>query len=313
MKTIISACGKAILFGEHSVVYGHPAIAVPISSARTCAYVQEAGTLTISSVNIGGKYEVLKEPLKKGNPAYALQETVFNTLEYFGLPKEQNLEISVNSALPFAGGLGSSASMAIAVIRALAAHFNRKISDLELYNLAYKSEIINHSMPSGIDIATIIYEKPIYFKTNEPNIIKPLTCNKKIPLIVADTGMRSITADVVKSVKKEREKDPAKYDNIFSKITEIVEHAQQMIEKDRIHELGPLMNQNHELLQQADISSPELDKLVAVAKGAGALGAKLVGGGRGGCMIALAESNPLEIKKALINAGAINAFFTEIF
>ena len=180
-----SACGKIILFGEHSVVYGHPAIAVPVTALHADVFIQPAETLVISSRNFNTEYEILKNPLNKNETGFGLQETVLNTLKFFNLLKKQNIHITIDSSILPASGLGSSAAVAVAIIRALSNYFKKKISNKDLYDLAFKTEVIYHGDPSGIDPAVIIHEKPVYFKSGKKTRLEPLKVANKIPIIIS--------------------------------------------------------------------------------------------------------------------------------
>jgi len=308
MKSSASACGKIILFGEHAVVYNSPAIAVPVSSLHANVSVQEADTLIIDARNLSAEYQILKEPLKKNHTAFALQETIFDTLKHFKLSKNQKIRITIDSKIPISAGMGSSAAVAVATIRALAAFFKKKITNEELYNLAHKTEVIHHITPSGVDLSVIINEKPIFFKKGDPNVLDLLSLKNKISLVIGDTGVQSKTSEVVADVRVNREK----YEEEFAEIRTIVEQARNLIESGDVLRLGPLMDDNHEVLQKINVSSPELDNLVKAAREAGALGAKLSGAGRGGNMIALADENGKAISQALMDAGAGRVFYAEI-
>jgi len=306
MKATASACGKIILFGEHAVVYNSPAIAVPISSLHAKVSVQEADTLIIDARNLSAEYQILKKPLKKKHTAFALQETIFNTLKHFNLSKNQKLRVIIDSKIPIATGMGSGAAVAVAMIRALAAFFKKKITKDELYNLAHKTEVIHHGTPSGVDLAVIINEKPVFFKKGE--VPETLTLKNKCSLVIGDTGVQSRTSEVVADVKANWEK----YEEEFAEIRTIVEQARSLIESGDVLRLGPLMDDNHGALQKINVSSPELDTLVKAAREAGALGAKLSGAGKGGNMIALADGNGKAISQALMDTGAARVYYAEI-
>jgi mevalonate kinase len=132
-------------------------------------------------------------------------------------------------------------------------------------------------------------------------------------IVVGDTGISSSTAVTVGDVRNAWLENSAYYETIFDLIGQIARQARQAIEAGQPEAIGTLMDSNHSLLQQMGVSSPELDRLVAAAREAGALGAKLSGGGRGGNMIALVQpADAAIIEEALIDAGAVRVIATNI-
>jgi len=181
----------------------------------------------------------------------------------------------------------------------------------ELNSFAYEIEKLHHGTPSGIDNTVVTYAKPVYFVKGQA--IETFTVGSPFTLVIADTGVSAPTKESVGDVRKLWEADKAKWEIVFDKIGKIAEEARNAIETGKMKELGQLMNNNHALLQELTVSSPELDNLVSAALNAGALGAKLSGGGRGGNMIALVkkEKAPV-ISEALLFAGAARTITTTI-
>jgi len=302
-----SACapGKAILFGEHSVVYGRPAIAVPVSQVRACATVE--GTPPGSGLVIDATDLHVCCPLrtasKPEHPAYALATTVQHTLQRLGIDIAPDLTLRISSTIPIACGLGSGAAVATATVRALAQHLGHTLSTLEVSQLVYQTEVLHHGTPSGIDNTVIAFEQPIYFVKDQP--IQLLAVKRAFWLLIADTGVASPTRIAVADVRRAWQKQAAAFEALFDKIAAIADQAAAAISNGNTAALGPLMNENHELLVRLGVSSPELERLVRAAREAGAQGAKLSGGGRGGNMIA--QVSPPETQRvatALKKAGA---------
>lgn len=260
------ACGKVILFGEHSVVYGYPAIAVPLKNLRITVIAEESDKDLIEE----------ESPEKKEK----VQQSLNTARQMLGI--SQKFRIKLISKIPIGAGLGSSAALNVALLRAL----KQGITVEKTAEVAYEMEKIYHGTPSGIDTAVSAYEKPIFFiKGQKPEFIavKPLN------IVIANTGDRVPTKKVVAEVREKREKEPEKYDRIMAKMGEISENARKHLEKGNINEIGLLMSQNQKLLEQIGVSSPELDNLISIALENGALGAKLSGAGKGGCIVAIAK------------------------
>jgi mevalonate kinase len=307
-----TAPGKIILFGEHAVVYGRPAIAAPISQLRAKA------TVTHSSSN---NCYIIAPDLDRHNrlqdlpadDALALAaRLVLDAAQLWQIP---DVTIRVNSQIPIASGMGSGAAIAAAIIRALAQHLNRPdLQTNEMVSaLTYEVEKIHHGTPSGIDNTVVAYEQPIYFVRQSPqNQIEPFTVATPLRFVVADTGVRSSTKVVVGDVRRQYNQQPAKFSRIFDECGRVAKAARQAIKTGNVAQVGQLMTENHAWLQKMTVSSLALDNLVEAALQAGALGAKLSGAGRGGNMIALVGDAGMETKVriALQTAGATNILTT---
>ena len=303
------ASGKVILFGEHAVVYGRPAIAVPVTQVQAQAQVERAPHgqgITIVAADLNRSYRLLDAP--RDDPLRAI---VLSTMGHIGVGGRQNLTVTVRSTIPIARGLGSGAAVSTAVARALLQHFDRWLSSRAISDLVFEVEKIHHGTPSGIDNTVIAFEKPVYFvKGREMEVFwvrRPFT------LLIGDTGVVSPTKDVVGGVRRAYEEAPDRYESLFDEIGAVAEAGRQAIQQGKVEEIGRLMDENHRLLQDLGVSSPELDRLVDAARQAGALGAKLSGAGRGGNMIALVdEQTQPRVSMALLMAGAQGVITTEV-
>jgi len=302
-----SACGKIILFGEHAVVYGRPAIAVPVTQVQATAIIEPGGHgLTIHAADID--QALAAEPTNAIDP---LATIVNLTLVHLNCPLP-DLEITIRSTIPIASGLGSGAAVSTAIVRALAQFVGRDdISPDVVSDLVYEVEKLYHGTPSGIDNTVIAYQKPVYFVRGQA--IQTFTVARPFKVAIGHTGVASPTKIAVGDVRQGWEIDRARYEAWFDRIGAIVQQARSAIESGANDRLGPLMDQNQVLLRDLDVSSVELERLIFAAKRAGASGAKLVGGGRGGNMIALVdERNGEAVTAALKDAGAVNVIITEI-
>ena len=306
-----SAPGKIILFGEHAVVYGQPAIAVPVTQVRARATVSpniqgNPGEVRIQAAEIG--LDSSLEALPPGDP---IRETVMGVMTHLGVDRIPACTLKVNSSIPVASGLGSGAAVAAAIIRALAGFIGYPMGPETVSKLAYEVEKIHHGTPSGIDNTVVSYAQAVYFVRGE--ITETFQIGVPFTIIIGDTGISSPTKETVGDVRRAWENDRAGYERLFRAVGSITRTARQAIERGTPGRLGPLMDENQALLQEMGVSSPELERLAAEAKAAGALGVKLSGGGRGGNMIALAaEGQAEEVAQALRRAGAVNTIITRV-
>jgi mevalonate kinase len=300
-----TAPGKVILFGEHAVVYGRAAIAVPVSQVRASAVVCAGDTagVRLRAPDLGADFLL-------GGPAEdePLATAVRLIQAAAALPQLPDLTITVSSTIPIASGLGSGAAINAALIRALAIYLDRPdlATNEQVSALTYQVERFYHGTPSGVDNTVVAFEQPVYFVRRQPeNLIETVSVAKPLCFLVADTGVASSTRVVVADVRRQRQEAPERFERLFDGCGRISRAAREAIEQGDEARLGLLMNENQRLLQQMTVSSPELDHLVAVALEAGALGAKLSGAGRGGNMIALVrEENKKAVRQALLHAGA---------
>ncbi|HSG45742.1 MAG TPA: mevalonate kinase [Anaerolineales bacterium] len=303
-----SAPGKIILFGEHAVVYGRPALAVPVTQVHADVEVTDTSRsgIWIDAPDIDLYAEV--NTLPSDHPIAAV---IHNFLFISRISPFPNLDIKITSTIPVASGLGSGAAVTVALTRALSSHLNFPMPDEEISAFTYEIEKLHHGTPSGIDNTVVTYTKPVYFIKGKT--IEIISVRNPFTIVVGDTGISAPTKESVGDVRKLWEADKAKWEAVFDQVGEISNKARSTIETGKIEELGELMNQNHILLQEITVSSLELDKLVSAALNTGALGAKLSGGGRGGNMIALVEIEKAPvISEALLSAGAKRTIITTV-
>jgi mevalonate kinase len=308
--TKANAPGKIILFGEHAVVYGHPALAVPVTQVQATVTVSDHRAtpgVTIEALDIDRTIDVAT-----AEPHEPLSTTVRNTLAHLGLElQDVRLALAIRSSIPIASGLGSGAAVATATVRALAAHLGYALAPAQISDIVFATEEIHHGTPSGIDNTVVAFGQPVYFCRGQP--IEILGVHKPFHLIIADTGAPSLTKETVASVRKSWQRDKPTYEHIFAQIGELVQQARVAIESSDASTLGTLMDHNQALLRRLDVSSSCIEKLIAAGIRAGGIGAKLSGGGRGGNVIVLARSVQAEqIKDALLQAGAKSALITKV-
>jgi len=250
-------------------------------------------------------------PIKPNHPAYPLDTIVRYTLERLGIESIPDLNLTVSSTIPIARGLGSGAAVATAIVRALVQHLGQVLAAQDISDLVYQVEVIHHGTPSGIDNTVVAFEQPVYFVKGQP--IEMIRVARPFSLVIGDTGVSSPTKMVVADVRRRWQKDQSGFDTWFDDMGAIATRAKEAITTGQTTKLGPLMDENHELLQTIGVSSPELNRLVSAARKAGALGAKLCGAGRGGNMIALAApQRARNIAAALRNAGAVSVIVSKV-
>lgn len=291
------ACGKFILCGEHFVVHGTPAVALPFRSIGTQVTVFAANQLSLQTD--------LDDPAAR---TLAVR-VAHGALERLGLQATWRIEVQSN--IPVGFGLGSSAAFGTAVVGALARATGQGLTPAQLNEHAYALETIVHGQPSGIDNTVIAHETAVRFVRGEP--FRTVTTAGALTFVLASCGYPGSTMEAVAQVGHLAAARPSHFGELLSEAHTLVEAAVGAFEAGDAATLGPLLSRNHQLLASVGVSTPELEKLVEAAHAGGALGAKLTGGGQGGFVLALVdEAASRAVAAAMSGAGATDVFTTEV-
>jgi len=292
--------GKIIMFGEHAVVYGSHAIAAPIPIAI------EAKVKSLSNIDgvhllipRWGIEEILR---KKVDHKYSIYKALDMILEKLNI-SNADMRMEIFPHIPLAMGLGSSAALAVAIIRALSKNFKLDLKDDEVNALAFESEKIIHEYTSGIDNTLATYGKLILYKKEDPITMEHIKTTQSIQVVIGLTGIESLTANMVSKVHGAWVKNKPLYEGLFKEIDKLSLEAAKAIENYDLEGLGELMNINQGLLNALQVSSKEIEELNEIAKNNGAIGAKLTGAGGGGAMIALCPDDSDRVVRAIQKAG----------
>ncbi|MEM6708672.1 MAG: hydroxymethylglutaryl-CoA reductase, degradative [Pseudomonadota bacterium] len=303
-----SASGKAILLGEHAVVYGRPALAVPVPLAMSARATQaNAGDGVRVVIPAWGIEQHLRSEQKPSGVGQMLA-MLLDTLDL----GSANMTIEVEPSVPRAMGLGGSAALAVAIIRALDAAFQLHLDDTRINALAFECERTAHGTPSGIDNTVATFGRPLWYQRAAEARTQPGTGDASfsicepadgLRLVVGITGKESLTAGMVGQVRAAWEAQTAAIDAIFDQIEHHTLRGREAFEAGDWQQLGSSMNLCHGLLNALQLSTPEIEDLVYRCRAAGALGAKLTGGGGGGSMIALCPGSTEAVIEAIERAG----------
>ncbi len=306
-----SGFGKVILLNEHFVVYGIPAIASAIDS-RTETIVErvEDPKLLVPSGREGSMAGVgwVLEDNRPANPGYKSEkqqhqkESVERVLRAAGFDAaKSHISITLGGELKAVGGIGASAAVCVSLARALNDEFDLGLDDEQVNQIAYEGEKAYAGTPSGIDNTASTYGGLLRFEKNlsgGENRIDLVKVRGPIRIVMGNTGITANTKAAVEGVRERKEKMPDQYRKIFEDSRQLVEDASRALKAYDLKSLGKLMDRNHLLLQQIEVSHPRLDELVLVARDAGAWGAKMTGGGLGGYMVALTPEKDVQERVA---------------
>lgn len=274
---------KIILMGEHSVVYGQPAIALPLPSVQLSVTLnsRQDNQRIIKSRYYHGSLENLPSSM------IGIKKLI-DTLSARFNDQETGWDLKIESQLPAERGMGSSAASAIAIIRAFFDYYDEPLDRTLLLQLADVEEQITHRSPSGLDAATVSSDKPLFYVKGRIGV--PIEMNLDASLVIADTGKKGATKEAILAVKDELKNNNEKAEEHIKHLGELVNQTKDYLAQNDIVKLGDALNFAQTDLAALNVSDPSLDHLIHVARDNGALGAKLTGGGRGGCMIALMQT-----------------------
>ncbi len=297
-RALSAGHGKIILLGEHAVVYGRHAIAAPVPLAIQ-AQIEDIETGIELMIPRWGVEQSLHPEAKDPQ---SFDQPLATILEKLDL-SDRAMRITVFANVPRAMGLGGSAAVAVAIIRAMDDHFRLNLSDEAVNGLAFECEKVAHGTPSGIDNTMATYGRPLLYRRGQPPLVEPIKPSVPIRLVIGMSGIESLTARMVANVRKAWQRNNRLYEQIFDSIDRLTLEAVKAIHNNDMEHLGDLMNVCQGQLNSLQVSSWEIEEMIQLARRNGALGAKLTGGGGGGSIIALCPENAGDVSIALEGAG----------
>lgn len=305
------APGKIILAGEHAVVYGHPAISLSIDRGVRIK-VQERTHLsgpigpTLKATGLGFVGCVI--PGVDGEGPLVLRQALERLVELLG-ERVRDLDFTAESAIPGGRGLGSSAALSVAMIRGAKQYFGEPLSKDEEARHALELEKIFHGSPSGIDHTVVSHGGLICYQRAQEPKIEPILMSRPLSFAIGIAGPHGGTLKAVEALSVRASRHPERFKHIFEGIANLVGEMKESLKNGQLAAVGELMNVNQGYLNALSVSTVELENLCGIARGCGALGAKLTGAGGGGAVIALVEEDPASVVTAFEKAGFL-AFST---
>lgn len=296
------ATAKVILFGEHAVVYGEPALAAPVASLTARARVEFGdGQPRMRSSAFSGALDRAPERVQPTVTALTA------TLETLGRSAD-GVRLEISSDIPVARGLGSSAAVASAIVDAVADALDVALSDDERYELVQTAERAAHGSPSGLDARSVRADAPVWFRAGRASRVEVAA---PLHLVIADTGVRGRTRGAVDEVAARRRADPDGVGASIARLGELARVSRDAVAQGDVDAIGRAMDAAQRILTALGVGHRALDHLAAAAHASGALGAKLTGGGQGGCLLALAtDPAHARLVSAALRAGGAAATWT---
>jgi mevalonate kinase len=299
MQVIASAPAKAILFGEHAVVYGKPAIAMALNK-RACVKVSENDDnkihVNIRDLGITGYLDFKNNSIISDSPKKGILKYILNSIKK--VHDGSGLDICIDVNIPIGGGLGSSAAVTVATIAAVSAYNKIELDESEIAKYAHEVELEVQKSASPLDTTVSTYGGLIYLETDAEDIIQ-LEIDHDIPVVVGYTDTRGNTGKLVAGVRIRRDIYPEIINPVINSIESVVEEAKEAILNNDKKRIGELMNINHGLLDALGVNTKELSNMVYTARNAGAFGSKITGAGGGGSIIAYCPEGIEEVKSSL--------------
>ncbi|MER5215129.1 mevalonate kinase [Streptomyces sp. NPDC002838] len=300
------AHAKAILLGEHAVVYGAPALALPIpqltvtASARwSCRGTDGAGNVSFTMTGSPSRPMVTQA-------SDGLRRLITEFTAAMGVDDSPHLDVIIDCAIPHGRGLGSSAACARAVVHALADLYGREVTETEVFDLVQTAENMAHGRSSGVDARAVGASAPLLFQRGEA---RELSIGCQGLFVIADSGVVGRTRDAVELLREGFQQHDGAKERFVHRASRLTEEARHALAGGRPEELGSRLTDYHDLLRAAGLSTHGIDALVEAALTAGSLGAKITGGGLGGCVIALARPEQAgEVTQQLHAAGAVQSW-----
>jgi hydroxymethylglutaryl-CoA reductase len=289
------AAGKVILLGEHAVVYGKQALALPIPRAVSASVHESDSGLSLVVPEWGISQQI-------GARGTDFDAAIRLILQELGIERD-DIAIRVHSALPRAMGLGSSAAFAVAVVRALDVAMGLGLSNERVNEVAFACEKLAHGTPSGIDNTLATYARPMLFRNTNGVEFEELELGEPLPFVIASCDQRGSTLEQVAGVRDRYESSREPFEAIFEQIDALGTAGAAALSDRDFGKLGRLMNINQGLLNAIGVSTPELETMIDIARAAGAVGAKLTGAGGGGSIVALCPEKTPQVGSALRAGG----------
>lgn len=279
---------KLILVGEHAVVYGVTAIAIPLKAIRVQATTSALGNVQNQLPQVDFSSELYTGLLSDAPvDLQNISALVREFLQRFGqtLKWPQTLQLRVESQIPFERGMGSSAAIATAVLKSLIDFSEITVSTADFNQLIDLEETIQHGNPSGLDALVVQADQGYFFQRGQH--FEPLSLQLPGYFVIVDSGIPGKTGEALKDVAQLRVDQPELWQRQMDRISLLAPMVKTLLTQASTraqHKFGRLLTENQQALQQLQVSTPELDQLIQKLNDAGALGAKLTGGGRGGCV-----------------------------
>ncbi|MBR8641427.1 mevalonate kinase [Streptomyces tuirus] len=295
-----------MVLGEHAVVYGAPALALPVPQLTVTATAgwspgspDDPGDASFTTTGSASKPMV-------SQASDGLRRLTAEFRKTMGVPAGAHLDVIIDCAIPPGRGLGSSAACARAVVFALADLFGREVAPSTAFDLVQTAETVAHGRASGVDAMAVGASAPLLFQAGEARHL-PIACDGLF--IVADSGTTGRTKEAVELLREDFEHRPEARERFVRRASELAGEATRALAGGRAETLGAGLTEYHELLRAAGLSTDRIDALVEAARTAGALGAKITGGGLGGCVIALTRAGQAEeVTRRLHDAGAVRSW-----
>lgn len=300
MKSSYTSHGKVILIGEHSVVYGMDALAMPITALHIKTDVEDAEQTWMDTARYNG-------PLFSAPNNYDGLKYVVKTMMSLA-NSTKPVKLTYTGEIPMERGFGSSATVALATTKAMNSFYNLNLTEDKIMEITNHAETINHGKASGLDAATVNSDYLVFF--NKKDGPKKLKSKLGATLLIMDTGQLGNTKKAVSMVRTQLEENPAEKQKIkrLGKLADMTIAAWKKQDRSTV---GTIFNEAEDILVSFGLATDKIDKLRSISLQNGALGFKLSGGGLGGIVIALCDNQEVAKKIAENSKKLISGYWIE--
>jgi mevalonate kinase len=269
---------KLLLFGEHAAVYGHPAVGLSLPEAMHAEIVLGGGT--------GWRFPGAERG-ERGRLAQLLRR--FGRI-IPGMRAVPGGEVHLDSGIPRGQGFGSSAALCAALAAALCAALDRPEQPAGIWAYAHEAERLFHGTPSGIDTGLALLDGLYMFHPDPPRLPEARRLEApEMPLLVGSVPRKKESGDLIRGLAARMRGGERIAVRLIGELGDIARRSAELLDvgrgepaPGRLAALGDLASQAQERLAALELSTPELDELLAAGRRAGALGGKLSGAGGGG-------------------------------
>ncbi len=299
--------GRICILGDKVDLLGKPVIAMAINLMMKINFVAKKNNrVTFYSHNTKEKIEFNLGESPPKNIDLGYWSVLYERLK---VKINRGFYIEVDSDIPIGCGLSTSAALSVGFLRALNEAYDLTISNSEIAELAYLGENHDLGIQCGrMDQYSIAYGGVTFIHTDENPRVEILDINE-LPVVVGDSMEERKAVSVLNRVKRQIREKEEKTLEAFKVIEECVYQGREALIKRDFKRLGGLMNkqQEQEIILKAE--TEKIHTLCEVSKKVGALGAKQMGAGGGGCMLAICPGKQQEVAKAIDDAGGRSWIF----
>lgn len=285
------ANAKVILFGEHAVVYGQPAVAAALPVGVDVDLTAASQTEFVIRTDSNGERHALDRESDQYELLRNAARRIADKLDW----SPTGFEIEIDNSVPVGVGLGASAAFSLATARAISSLVDAETS--QMFEAAMAGETVFHGKPSGVDLIASKTPGVVFFHGSELLDYAPVNASP-FDVLIGVTDQGPSTGDMIERVSEFKQEESRLVDQISQTIGDVARRGVQILREGRNEQLGRLFDANHGALSALGVTTEALDVACHRARRAGAYGAKMTGAGGGGAVVALVGGRIGAVRRA---------------